>query len=603
MPIALVSAASGSNTTIANYWAISIRTRLGKEVEGHASEPEESLSKRTIFRVPTSVTQCLVGKVSKNLYIPEQISLGLFHRPGRHTAPPRGEDVKLQVAGAFLISIYTKQCMALPEPNSSLEKLMCDKDFAQQFSGEDITKLPVAKIVEFLTAERRDRVWSDLCNHIVGRDEERSKHGIDKRPAARWKETVDCYDLKGDDAINLDEEQTEVLQSALTLDAIIVGSYISTLYCYRNGIDFPFPLVNSCTQQAVDCFDDFFKLENQIPLMLLERVLNVMWNDSREAQQILNGACAEVVAQIVEDFPGYDLNYHTAYVQDLQERKKFLGCDHLLGCAALVLKPTEETDTQDNGDQEGEEEDEDGERKELISSSNLEKGVFATPTLAIRRLQFVTISRYIQNSGIRSRHSRRRQTTTYTPINFPNATALLEAGIHVRGCSSPGFDLLPVFQQGWLTGTLQVPRLPVISSRTRLLWRNIAAYESRGYEESQICAFMTMMDCLVDSKEDVLLLMNGDNPVCQEGYSDSPEQLANEFNTMTKGLPYIGYGRWVAVSNQVNKYQNQEYRKMFLDFLRTNFGKPWLVISVAAATFLLVLSFLQTYYAILAYYL
>jgi hypothetical protein len=99
-----------------------------------------------------------------------------------------------------------------------------------------------------------------------------------------------------------------------------------------------------------------------------------------------------------------------------------------------------------------------------------------------------------------------------------------------------------------------------------------------------------------------MLMTRGRDPVLPDRYSTNLEEIARTFNTILFGYPVPEYERWLDLKRQIVTYHNQKGRRMVLDFLRANFGKPWLVISVFAATVLLVLTTLQTVYTILPYY-
>lgn len=338
-------AASSSSLSAIDNWAIWIEDRLENAIKGHAANPaEEERPDHTIFRVPKSVKDRLDGK-DTTWCTPEDISLGLFHRPGRSAAPQKGVEFKLQMAAAFLTSVvYTtneKNLVPLRNhgpilgPQAPISELSRVGQSTGDAAIENWPDLDVRRSVEFLTADRKsEQAWRELCHKVVGE--------------ADTKKTVDCYHLQEDDRVDVkDDELMDVLRRALTLDAIVVGCFFSAKYCRGEAIPFPFPLVKSCVDQQqvygrVPTVD-FLKLENQIPLFLSRNVLNIMW-PNKEPKEILSGACAQVARDYAGYFPGYDRTHYDEFVSRLERDGKFLECDHFLDCLALILRLPEELD-------------------------------------------------------------------------------------------------------------------------------------------------------------------------------------------------------------------------------------------------------------------
>lgn len=97
----------------------------------------------------------------------------------------------------------------------------------------------------------------------------------------------------------------------------------------------------------------------------------------------------------------------------------------------------------------------------------------------------------------------------------------------------------------------------------------------------------------------VILLTQGEIPVLPDGYYSTPEDLAKKFNSILAGQLFVDYPRWVVLADKINSYHKKKPRRSIHEFMRTNFGKPWLVISVSAATVLLILTLLQTIFTIM----
>jgi hypothetical protein len=82
------------------------------------------------------------------------------------------------------------------------------------------------------------------------------------------------------------------------------------------------------------------------------------------------------------------------------------------------------------------------------------------------------------------------------------------------------------------------------------------------------------------------------------------KDVAELFNSITQQYPLLDLraSKWVQLRSEIDAFVNQRTRMVILEFLRYNFGKPWFVISLVAATLLLVMTLLQTLYTMFAYY-
>lgn len=79
-------------------------------------------------------------------------------------------------------------------------------------------------------------------------------------------------------------------------------------------------------------------------------------------------------------------------------------------------------------------------------------------------------------------------------------------------------EFLLVFEAGWFKATLYIPRLPRLSSVTLTAWKNSLAYEALGVHlqkdsESQFIAILAFMDNLMETKDDVSILLSWSNGI------------------------------------------------------------------------------------------
>ncbi|KAL2324168.1 hypothetical protein Fmac_023226 [Flemingia macrophylla] len=111
----------------------------------------------------------------------------------------------------------------------------------------------------------------------------------------------------------------------------------------------------------------------------------------------------------------------------------------------------------------------------------------------------------------------------------------------------------------------------------------------------EFCSYISYMDSLVDSAEDVKeLRLSG---VVQNMLS-SDEDLANFFNELGHDLPtkmYSGFSRtdslafnkkYIFIKQQIEKHYTTKWRTWFAEAYNTYFSTPWAIIAFFAASLL-----------------
>ncbi|KAL6292138.1 hypothetical protein ACE6H2_000280 [Prunus campanulata] len=173
---------------------------------------------------------------------------------------------------------------------------------------------------------------------------------------------------------------------------------------------------------------------------------------------------------------------------------------------------------------------------------------------------------------------------------IPPATALSEAGIRFERGSANNASIMNIdFKDGVLT----IPALAV-GELTEPLLRNLIAFEQCYHGRShQITSYAVLMDKLIASKSDMEFL-------CQEkiiGNWLSVEDGSEFFNKLYVGTLVKKFD-YYHLCVEVNKYYDVTWNKNVEKLKRDYFGNPWKVTSLIAASFLLVLTLLQTIFTI-----
>ncbi|XP_004511108.1 UPF0481 protein At3g47200-like [Cicer arietinum] len=164
------------------------------------------------------------------------------------------------------------------------------------------------------------------------------------------------------------------------------------------------------------------------------------------------------------------------------------------------------------------------------------------------------------------------------------------------------------FKSNWFSGEL---RLPVFcfNDVTPYFFRNLIAYEmcpdvQYNYE---CCSFFTFMDSLVDNAEDVKELRSAG---VFQNLLGSDEDLAKLFNELGDDLPTkmycnnsytnaVAYSKkYILIKLQIEKHYTNKWKTWLAQAYNTHFNTPWAMIAFLAASLALVLTFIQTWFAI-----
>ncbi|KAG5226361.1 UPF0481 protein [Salix suchowensis] len=139
-------------------------------------------------------------------------------------------------------------------------------------------------------------------------------------------------------------------------------------------------------------------------------------------------------------------------------------------------------------------------------------------------------------------------------------------------------------------GVLKIPRLEIDHCFERLV-RNIMAMEQCLYErETYICSYIKFMDHLIDSAEDVGLLVRKGIIVHWLGNDAAVSNMINHF------CENIGdkYTYFHDISQEINAHYENRLNRMKASLLLIYFPNIWRGTATVAAAILLILTFIQT---------
>ncbi|GLJ34452.1 hypothetical protein SUGI_0692890 [Cryptomeria japonica] len=184
---------------------------------------------------------------------------------------------------------------------------------------------------------------------------------------------------------------------------------------------------------------------------------------------------------------------------------------------------------------------------------------------------------------------------TRAPVqkSTPSAELLCQAGIDF----APG--KLEFKKRRPEKGTLFLPQISVGDS-TEILLRNLMAYEDCqralwSPEETIISQYVILFDYLISSEKDVSILQKSQ---IINSLLGSDEDTARMFNHLGNHMTFHPIKQIENVTIKVREHCSSQWKTWVAQFKEEYFSMPWYVVSLVAATALLVMSFIQTVYAV-----
>ncbi|XP_013636352.1 PREDICTED: UPF0481 protein At3g47200-like [Brassica oleracea var. oleracea] len=143
-------------------------------------------------------------------------------------------------------------------------------------------------------------------------------------------------------------------------------------------------------------------------------------------------------------------------------------------------------------------------------------------------------------------------------------------------------------------GCLKIPCLTVDDSLEMKL-RNIMALEQCHYpNNARVCSYALFLDYLIDTDKDVdLLLEKG----ILKSWIRQPAKVAQMVNKLVTGIVDTG-SYYHDIAGEVNEYYRNLVNRSKAILKRVYFGNPWTGTATIAATFLLVMTLIQTWASI-----
>ncbi|KAM0014651.1 hypothetical protein Hdeb2414_s0034g00726231 [Helianthus debilis subsp. tardiflorus] len=143
--------------------------------------------------------------------------------------------------------------------------------------------------------------------------------------------------------------------------------------------------------------------------------------------------------------------------------------------------------------------------------------------------------------------------------------------------------------------TLTMPTLR-IDDFTELILRNLIAYEQSYVVNPYITSYARAMDMLIDTHEDIAMLVTSKVIVNHKG---SNEEAANMINRICKEV-FPEHFFYTEQWEQLDIHFNSYWPRKIVKLKRTYFSSPWSIIALFAGIILFVLTVVQTIFTIMS---
>jgi hypothetical protein len=381
-----------------------------------------------------------------------------------------------------------------------------------QTGGTERFKIQVARALS-LTGDR----WIEFCEDVVREDESHWGAVYGQSPDAKSHSIAD-------------------IRCLLALDALFLVIWMQMMGGGIESLSTPLQEVMGTQVMRVHLRDlrwsDFYLVDNQIPMVLLERVVG----------NLRTGGCKFIEAWEHKQWQGWNIGNCVRWNFD---RPRISQAERLTSFKKRMEKTLG------------------------LEGGKLEAGLHILD----------------KTYRILSGHSRGRRDVRYQIV--PSATYLEACGVRIRGKEFTCFEDIS-FERG----CLWIPFFRIYDETERYL-RNLVVHEELAFDRSKYSArsYMALMGNLMQTTEDINLLVKwgvvevhvGTHDIVLDmwrtiNYRINTPRLTEEFfSTLTK----------------VNKYVGQKRHKLRFEFVKLFCSRPWFVLSVIAATLVTIATLIQ----------
>ncbi|KAK4410632.1 hypothetical protein Sango_0136200 [Sesamum angolense] len=342
---------------------------------------------------------------------------------------------------------------------------------------------------------------------------------------------------------------------------------------------------------------DISMLENQIPLFVLRKLLELQFSSSEKGDETLScmliGLCEELSPfKVVEDLPNIrdlahflDVLYHFCV-------PKLEGYSYMTAGSVQEVVQLEEEDR--GADEHQATSDDDHDEKEHKVIVRLPWTILSNlPMLKLIKEPVENFFSSLDEDQERNENESTQNSIIHKPplleeIKIPSVTELIEAGVRFEategGISTITFDNKNV-----------VIYLPTISLdiNSEVVLRNLVAYEACNVSGPLVLArYVELMNGIIDTEEDAKFLR--ERGIIKNRLK-SDEEVANLWNGMSKSIRLTKVPFLDKVIEDVNKYHSGMWKVKFENCMKKYVFGSWRLLTFLAALLMLLLMALQAF--------
>jgi len=362
----------------------------------------------------------------------------------------------------------------------------------------------------------------------------------------------DFYDWK----ISRDGEYAEHFALMMAIDASFLLRFLSS----NSGSSDADMKCLSRIEVSIKC--DILKLENQIPLF----VLFVL-------RETLNSAGHQALYPTVQDFSKLWQNKYSTELSPFNQFDRTNNDDgqpHLLGCLHAFVSPLLLMEVID------------GPERTLIQ--RMKHSLEVVVEVVVAAIFTIFRVRHPSNEG---RHD---------ILKSYNAGELEKGGIKFKSFSMRSDHIR--FDK--YSGTLYLPRITVSEMQTEVFLRNMLAFEFNDADRGdRVTRFVGLMDCLIDTAEDVRLLRES-QVLLRGSVMLNDESIADMWNGMCHPI-FKGHLEPPKDVNHalkevlIRKYYMSLVKKLLWEFYWDHLSKPGKGVALVVGVLILGMTIIQTY--------
>lgn len=314
----------------------------------------------------------------------------------------------------------------------------------------------------------------------------------------------------------------------------------------------------------LDIRKDMLMLENQLPMLVLDRLVAVESDDKKDDK---------FVSRLILKFFSFPSEGITRMDQ----------CLHVLDVFRknMLMEPEEP-------------EKEDKEDDESVNRFILK---FCSPSKGITWMgKCLRVLDDVRSSVLMEPKKKDEVKREYSQeiIQLASAAELSEHGIKFKGSKTGSIKDI-----SFAGGALTLPEIWV-DENTMSNFLNLTAFEYRHVgTENEVMSYIYCMDQIINNGQDVSLLRAQGIIV---NNMESDEAVAKMFNSLGKVVGLNLSPSLTDVIKEVNKYRNKHWNMWRANLIHTYLRNPWVALSLIAAVFLFALTIIQTVYSVLSYY-